>query len=688
MNHSPQQKGLTRRFRALPPIVKIAIWLSSIAVLGALVQTATWMLGLDFNILYHSNGGSFVLLCIGLAALLVMMQADRCSPAEMGLTVGPDWSRRWHSGLALGMSTYLAYVLLAWGLNVYTTGNRPLTAYRLTTGALIALTAAPIAISQLVIFNGYLLGMLRRSYGPLASVALSAAIFAALSHLAFPSQFLSLAGQRVLVSLFLIGGLLGLLRLRYGTMPFPAGLLTGWIFVRRFLRKSELLVFSGDSEFTDWIAPAGFPRQGVVAWVFLAVAIVVSYVLLRRYGETRIPSEQPAVDASFKRVFPFSNIMSLAPLDLWLGRLAEARFRVGLKYLPRLLAILTLSAFNTVLSLPERLLLPPLLRRRKVADPVFIVGVHRSGTTHLHNLLSVDKRFCAPRLYHTMNPYGALFSGWLISPVLGAFINGSRPQDRVKFTLLSPQEEEFAVASMCRVSPYWSMTFPRRVATYDRYIGRDKLTPAEMRKWRRCFQHFLRVVTFWSGGRPLLKSPYNTARVEALRQMFPNAKFIHIYRHPHRVYRSNLHLANDGFAVFQLQDPDERDCFKTRILDNYRWQEDSFYQDMSRVPEGNVAEVRFEDLEQDPLGEIRRLYSELNMEFDAALEERLRRYVASLAGYKKNKLKPITGEMGRRIDEKMAPYIQKWGYTFAAEEPAAQENAAEQHSGDVRREAA
>ena len=38
--------------------------------------------------------------------------------------------------------------------------------------------------------------------------------------------------------------------------------------------------------------------------------------------------------------------------------------------------------------------------------------MHRSGTTHLHNLLALDERFCTPRNYQVFNPpyldYGAV----------------------------------------------------------------------------------------------------------------------------------------------------------------------------------------------------------------------------------------------------------------------------------------
>lgn len=43
-------------------------------------------------------------------------------------------------------------------------------------------------------------------------------------------------------------------------------------------------------------------------------------------------------------------------------------------------------------------------------DPVFIVGHYRSGTTHLHNLLSLDKRLSFPALTECSAPQYCLLT--------------------------------------------------------------------------------------------------------------------------------------------------------------------------------------------------------------------------------------------------------------------------------------
>ena len=88
--------------------------------------------------------------------------------------------------------------------------------------------------------------------------------------------------------------------------------------------------------------------------------------------------------------------------------------------------------------------------RHRVPDPVLIVGVHRSGTTHLHNLLALDPQFTVPRNVSVLNPFGALVMGWFITPLLGLFMTLRRPMDAMRVHLFSTQEEEFAIAGMTR----------------------------------------------------------------------------------------------------------------------------------------------------------------------------------------------------------------------------------------------
>lgn len=645
-------------FKQLSPLVKLGIWGAAVVSAASLIQLGAWTMGTGFDVV----GSSGTLLALAIITLLAVMSADQRPVADFGLIVGPSWRRLFFQGAAVGAGAHLAIVLLAWATGVVQLAPTSPTVSTWGKAWLNGMTAIPLSVTQQVLFTGYLLTMLRDRYRPLTAVVLSAAMFAVIGRLDAPSLLLSTEMLPLLCGLFLTAALLGLLRLRTGSILTSAGLLAGWLFLNRVLGRARLLQFQETALWSEWIAPQGDYRRGPVLWLALGAGIVHCLVMLRRHGERQPELSGAAIDADFKRVFPLSNGAMLAPLDVWLGRLCDAGFRVGGAYIPRLIAILVLSTLNTLLTLPERLLVPWLLRRRPVPPPLFILGVHRSGTTHLHNLLSLDRQFTSPRAYHIMNPAGCVATGWLVTPLLGLFLPYKRPMDGVRFHLFAPQEEEFALAGLSGRSPYWGPTFPRRWPHYDRYMFPDRLPPAERAAWRRDYVSLLRRLVLWSRRRPLLKNPYNTGRLAELHDLFPQAQFIHICRHPAVVYQSNLHMCREAHVMNQLQDPDPECSYPTRFLDNYRELEDAYYVAADGLPPETVVELRFEDLERDPLGVVRRLYARLGLEYTDDFDRRLRTYLDGLSDYQKNRHRPIPEDDLRQVREKLGPLLDRWQY--------------------------
>lgn len=651
--------ALRRRLAAASPLVKLAACVGLIAALGTLIQGGAWLFGFDFNLLWQSKAGRGVLLAITVLSMLALMAADRRRAADYGLVISQNWRRHWFGGILLGIVTYGGYCAIAVACGALTF-HSDATAYRWFSATAGAMTALPLAVSQQIIFSGYLLSLFCERYGRVRGVLMLAALFALLTKIGDPASLLTAEPYPLLTGMFIIGALLALLRLNYGTILVPAGLLAGWVFVRRLVRKAHLLAI-GDPALAGWFAPSEDPRQSPILWSALVAAIVVFAVVLRRRGDAGI-AVRPAFATGVKRYAPLSNFCLLAPLDVWLPRLWQARFAVGPRYLPRLIATLVFSTLNTLLSLPERLLAPLLLAHRRVPDPVFIVGTHRSGTTHLHNLLALDPQFVSPRAYQAMNPSGFLFSGWCLMPILLSVMPWKRPMDGVRFGALTPQEDEWALTGTSGLSPYWGATFPRQYPTYDRFIYPEQMTAAETARWKKRYLRFLQALTFWSGKRPLLKNPYNTARVALLRSMFPQARFIHIYRQPYAVYRSNMHLAAEGLCANYLQDPDPATSYEARFLDNYRRMEDAFYRDAAELSRGDWAEMCFEDLEQRPLNELRRLYAELNLGWTEEVERRLAEYFQDIEGYQKNRFRAMPAALQRRIYTTMQSHFNRWGY--------------------------
>jgi hypothetical protein len=135
-----------------------------------------------------------------------------------------------------------------------------------------------------------------------------------------------------------------------------------------------------------------------------------------------------------------------------------------------------------------------------------------------------------------------------------------------------------------------------------------------------------------------------------------------LHRHPYAVYRSNIHMSREAHCLTQLQDPVEGDTYADRFLDNYRGMEDAYYAEAARMSPGQAVEVRFEDVERDPIGQIERVYRELGLEFSPRFRERLDAYLASIATYQKNRFSILPEETRRLIYGKLQPLFDRWGY--------------------------
>lgn len=625
------------------PLLKLTLWLGFTLLATILVQFAAWILRLQPNL--FDDSARHALLPIALIALAVLALLERRPAADYGLAIPAGWQRQLQLGVCLGLLSAVAYFAACWmagalgwpGTASWSDWLDPLW---------IVPVAFIVAFAHQVILSGYFLAIFRERFGPLVAVIATALVFPLLFRVSAPDRMLEGRGWREELGLLLLQALLATIRLATGNILLGGGLLAGFLIVVRVVEQTHVLDFVKDSPLMPWLAYHGDPRQSPAFWILTALALPVVAAFAARRRE---PDSAAAIPASLKRVYPLAMPMCLASIPVQLRVLSRAGWRVGKDYVARLLAMLVLASINEVLCLPERIL-APLLARRRVKDPIFILGVHRSGTTHLHNLLALDPQLVAPRNHHVLNPLGALLFGWPMSGMLAAFLPWQRPMDAVQFHIFSPNEEEFAIACESSLSPYWGWVFPSGGREYDRYLLSDGFQPAERRRWLRVNRAFLRKLVLWSGRRPVLKNPCNTGRLSLLLEMFPDARIVHIHRNPYDVYRSNMHFFREGHVLFQLQDPPPGDTYADRFLENYVAMESAFNRQSAALPPNRLAKVAFEDLERDPIGVIHRLYETLALSITPEFQRRLEQYLAGIAGYRKNRFEPLPDEERARVD--------------------------------------
>jgi omega-hydroxy-beta-dihydromenaquinone-9 sulfotransferase len=364
-------------------------------------------------------------------------------------------------------------------------------------------------------------------------------------------------------------------------------------------------------------------------------------------------------DAFLSRFGP--GLLGGLTLGAWLKLLAENRFAVAPSRLPRALSITFQSGQNSIFHLVERLRFGPAVKLVTVPPPSFVLGHWRNGTTHLHNLLTVDNRFAFPNTYQVLFPLTFLTTEKMSSGLIDFFMPKRRPMDNVAWNIKSPQEDEFALCVASRMSPCMGWLFPKRREHYDRYLTFEGVSQPEIERWKDAFVAFLQKLT-WMSGRPLiLKSPPHTARIKLLLEMFPEARFVHIHRNPYAVFPSSRKTFLVSSEMNGLQPPRTHDLDDS-IFRQYRTMYDAFFAERSLIPSGHYHEVAFEQLESNPVGEVARLYESLSLPDFAYVEPSLRRYLDSVAGYEKNAFPALSDELRQRIAEEWQTCFTEWGY--------------------------
>ncbi|KAB8144500.1 sulfotransferase [Chloroflexia bacterium SDU3-3] len=351
----------------------------------------------------------------------------------------------------------------------------------------------------------------------------------------------------------------------------------------------------------------------------------------------------------------------------WLRLLVRHRFAVDAAYWPRAALISILSVANSIIGAAERAIYGARYAKAPVRQPIFILGHWRSGTTMLYRMLVIDERFCYPTIWQSFNPHTFLLTEGLAR--LGRRKQPkTRRSDGVQFGSTTPAESESAtMGTLC--SPALRGAFPRQGAQYDQYLTFRGVAPAELARWKHALLRFYQKLSWKNSGRPILiKLPSHTGRIKLLLEMFPDARFIHICRNPYSVFQSTKRKLSKVEPSTRLQDAAEQDL-DGWIIQRYQALFQAYFEEKSLIPEGQLYELRYEDLEQDPLGEMRRIYQALSLPDFAQVEPQLRAYVASLADYQKNTHEDLPEALRARIAQAWHTNFERWGYPQEEEQP-------------------
>jgi hypothetical protein len=364
-------------------------------------------------------------------------------------------------------------------------------------------------------------------------------------------------------------------------------------------------------------------------------------------------------------VKPFEHPQALGSFRSWLKLLRE-NGDVDPRFLPRILVVTLFSLMTSPLRVYERLRYDAVLNRTPVhPSPIFIIGHWRTGTTHLQNLICQDKNFNFVSTFQAMTPGFCLVGNGPLEHTLGwitSLLYQTRLIDNIPLLMDTPQEEEYGIANLCPYSFLHMFSFPRQAEKFfNRYVLFKDLPENELIEWEQIYLKLLRKTSLMTNGlRPVLKNPAHSGRLSAVIRLFPEAKFIHLYRNPYHVYLSTRRLYQVVLPRSQVQQI-EWDKLEAFLFRFYTQLMHKFLADKALIPPQNLVEIKFEELEENPLEQIGRIYQSLGIAgFDQA-QTSIQSYLDSIAGYQKNEY-ILNRDIIDKVNRHWAFAFEEWGY--------------------------
>ena len=236
----------------------------------------------------------------------------------------------------------------------------------------------------------------------------------------------------------------------------------------------------------------------------------------------------------------------------WVRILRENKYHISWPFIPKAIYVSLMIALLTPLRIKENKYCNTHCKNIKIPPPIFIIGHWRSGTTFMHYLMGNDPNLAYVSTMETLAPNVFLTNDAFLHKYMRERLPTKRPMDNLELHADLPYEDEYALANINPHSFYNGWYFPKTMDYYfKKYVLYKDVDKVIVEDWKKIYTYFLKKITYrHNGKRMILKNPVNTAKIKLLLDMFPDAKFIHLYRNPYEVYLSHGNYMKVYFLSF------------------------------------------------------------------------------------------------------------------------------------------
>ncbi len=285
--------------------------------------------------------------------------------------------------------------------------------------------------------------------------------------------------------------------------------------------------------------------------------------------------------------------------------------------------------------LKNRLLLTELLKRHpeipdvELLPPVVIAGLPRTGTTHLHNMLSAAPTFRSLPYWESVEPFPlAAEAGLEPDPRIGRMDMAVEMMDILMphFSLMHEMTTDHAHEEIHLLANDFSTMLMDTLAHAPRwteyYWATDQTSSYEYLATE------LKALQFLRGGRRwVLKSPQHLGQLPVLERVFPGVIVAFTHRDPIPVALSMITMIT--YSERMHRDEVDVGLIAEAWVDNLDRLLESCVRDRDVIPADHSVDIRFDDFMTDELGTAERLYALAGETFDVPVRSAITDYLAT-----------------------------------------------------------
>ena len=270
----------------------------------------------------------------------------------------------------------------------------------------------------------------------------------------------------------------------------------------------------------------------------------------------------------------------------------------------------------------------PEIRAERIDAPLVIVGLPRTGSTLTHRLLASDPDHTAMRWWE--GRYPAMLPGERRGAPTERRALGRAEVEAVvaaspEAMSIHPWDFDGADEEVLLIEHSFHSTVPEaymHLPSYSRWVEAQDHVPA-YRDLLACLQYLQWQAPERAGKRWVLKSPHHLGYLDALLQVFPDARIIQTHRNPHETVPSFCSMCA-SLAAPLTRKPDARAIgahWAAKLARNL----EASAAVADRQP-ASFIDLHFRDLMDDPIAEMTRLYAFIGKPFDARAQAAMQAY--------------------------------------------------------------